>query len=360
MSVVDRIYEAAFVPEMWPKALAEITDLSSSSSGAMLIVDRRLPPLYSATENVTDTLEAFAQSPGWYDNSRLHRIQRKNYSGFLEVSEFSTEEERRLDKSQQHMESLGISWQIGSAVLMPGGETVLFTFERMLGMARFSPEDVALFNDLRPHLARASLMAARLKLERAQASVDAMDAMGVPAAVILPSGVVITTNTLFEQLGDVLRPAAFGRLMARDRQANRLLQAAIPGGDQGFAPQTRSIPMQLYDGERAIVVHVIPLHRSASDVFDRGAALVAVTGYSVEGNTPSDAVLRGLFDLSPAEAGIATDLSSGQAIKDIATQRGVAVSTVRTHLAQIFRKTGTSQQGQLIALLKGISGYPVP
>jgi hypothetical protein len=33
------------------------------------------------------------------------------------------------------------------------------------------------------------------------------------------------------------------------------------------------------------------------------------------------------------------------------------VATARTHLAQIFRKTVTGQQGQLIALLKGISGY---
>ena len=85
--------------------------------------------------------------------------------------------------------------------------------------------------------------------------------------------------------------------------------------------------------------------------------MVAVTGYSVTGNIPSDTVLRGLFDLSPAEAGVATDLSTGLTVKDIAAQRALTMATVRSHLAQIFRKTGTSQQGQLVALLKGISGY---
>ncbi|WP_127753279.1 LuxR C-terminal-related transcriptional regulator [Devosia sp. 1566] len=108
----------------------------------------------------------------------------------------------------------------------------------------------------------------------------------------------------------------------------------------------------------ALVIHVIPLQRSASDIFDSGAAMVAVTGYSVTGNVPSNAVLRGLFDLSAAEAGVATDLSSGLPLNEVASQRRVSLSTVRTHLAQIFRKTGTNQQGQLIALLKGVSGYP--
>jgi DNA-binding CsgD family transcriptional regulator len=85
--------------------------------------------------------------------------------------------------------------------------------------------------------------------------------------------------------------------------------------------------------------------------------MIAVTGYSVTGNLPSNAVLRGLFDLSAAEAGVASDLSSGLTLKEIAVARGISLATVRTHLGQIFRKTGTTQQGQLIALLKGISGY---
>jgi DNA-binding CsgD family transcriptional regulator len=184
-----------------------------------------------------------------------------------------------------------------------------------------------------------------------------MDILGIPASVVTTSGAVLSANRLFEQLGEVLRPAAFGRLAARNRQVDKLLQAALPGPGQASPPEVRSIPMRREEGEQPIVVHVIPLNRSASDIFDSGAAMVAVTGYSVTGNLPSDTVLRGLFDLSIAEAGIAADLSAGQTVKDIATLRRIGMATVRSHLAQIFRKTGTSQQGQLIALLKGISGY---
>ncbi|QDZ11754.1 helix-turn-helix transcriptional regulator [Devosia ginsengisoli] len=189
-------------------------------------------------------------------------------------------------------------------------------------------------------------------MERASAGVAALEAIGIPAAIISARGVAIASNSLFEALTDVLRPAAFGRLAARDRLADQLLQAALPG--QGVpVPEVRSIPMRLVDSDRAIVTHVIPLQRSASDIFDQGAAMVAVSGYSAGGNVPTEPLLRGLFDLSVAEARIAAGLAAGLTLAEVAQQRGIGMATARTHLAQVLRKTGTRQQGQLIALLKG-------
>lgn len=357
MSVLDRIYEAAFVPELWPTALTEAAAFGGAWSGAMLIVDRRLPPLYSATDNIIDTLSAFAQTHYWYENTRLQRIRRKNYSGFLEVGQFSTAEERLHEFSERNLEAMGVGWQIGSVVELPAGETVLFSFERLAGEPNYSELDVARFDSLRPHLARAGLIGARLKLERAQASVDAMNAVGVPAAIVMASGVVISTNALFETLGDVLCAAAFGRMVAGDREVDRLLQAALPGPGRALPPQIRSFPVPRKEGRRAVVVHVIPLLRSASDIFESGSAMVAVTGYDMDGNVPTDAVLRGLFDLSAAEAGVAAELARGNTVQEVAQQRGTSVATARTHLAQIFRKTGTRQQSELVALLKGSHAF---
>lgn len=358
MSVLDRIYEAAFVPELWPTVLTDIAAASEAHSGAILIIDPSLPPLFSCTDNVLDTLTDFSQTPYWYANPPAHRLRKIKYPGFIERADFFLDDERNGDNPYHaNMEKIGADWQVATIVDMPEGEMALFTFERRLGLPDFGARELGYLDSLRPHLARASLMATRLMLERAQASTSAMNALGIPASVVTASGVVVSTNALFEELGDVLRPAAFGRLSAKDRHVDRLLQAALPGPDYVASPQTRSFPVRLEDG-RAIVVHVIPLHRAATDIFARGAAMVVVTGYAVDANVPPDAVLRGLFDLSVAEAALAADLSSGRTVKDIATQRGISVATARTHLAQIFRKTGTNQQGQLIALLKGVSGYP--
>ncbi|NMA97963.1 MAG: helix-turn-helix transcriptional regulator [Phyllobacteriaceae bacterium] len=102
-------------------------------------------------------------------------------------------------------------------------------------------------------------------------------------------------------------------------------------------------------------MHIIPLRRAASDIFDSGSALIAVMGYGMEANAPSDQILRGLFDLSPAEAAIARGLSQGQSVQEIARTRAISITTARTHLAHVFSKTGTRHQAQLVALLKGIS-----
>jgi DNA-binding CsgD family transcriptional regulator len=62
--------------------------------------------------------------------------------------------------------------------------------------------------------------------------------------------------------------------------------------------------------------------------------------------------LHGLFDLSPAEARLAAALTAGDALKAVAANHGIKFSTARSYLENIFRKTGTHQQSQLVALLK--------
>ena len=57
-----------------------------------------------------------------------------------------------------------------------------------------------------------------------------------------------------------------------------------------------------------------------------------------------------LFDLTPAEARVFQKVASGASPTEIATEFGAGVSTVRTHLIQIFAKTGCHRQAELVAL----------
>jgi DNA-binding CsgD family transcriptional regulator len=228
---------------------------------------------------------------------------------------------------------------------------VLFTLERSLDMDPFDSHDLAQLDAIRPHLARASLMAARLQMQQAEATVAALTALGLPAAVLSGNGVVLAVNALFESDAAFLKPAAFGRLVVATLEAHALLQAMLPG--QQSSPEIRSLPVrpQEPDGPAA-VIHVIPLERAAQDIFSSGSALVVVTNLSREGMVPDDGLLRGLFDLSAAEAKLATGLAGGRSLQDIATTRSISMATARSQLAQIFRKTGTGQQSELVALLK--------
>jgi DNA-binding CsgD family transcriptional regulator len=68
------------------------------------------------------------------------------------------------------------------------------------------------------------------------------------------------------------------------------------------------------------------------------------TGYSSD-------ILQALYDLSPAEARIASLILAGKTVAAIAADAGNSEHTVRTQLKSIFAKTGVSSQAELTRLL---------
>lgn len=356
MELVDQVYEAAFIPEYWPKVLDGLAQSSGSVSGALLVIDPDLPPLWSATENVADLVGAFAATPAWYANSRLKRMLVKDHGGFMRLTDFSTLDQLRADHCNAFLSLADLAGQAATVVPMPTGETVLFTLERTVGMENYSIEDLQVLDGVRPHLARASLIASRLKLQQAQSTVAGLSALGLAAAIVSERGRVIAVNDIFESQADFLKPGAHGQLRVTDRRVDALIRAAFAEQSEMGRRALRSIPVPAEDGQRApAVIHLVPLLRDARDVFDLGATLVVLTGLSGDAQVPDDAILRGLFDLTAAEAAVAAALARGMELKDIAAERGIGITTVRTHLAQVFHKTGTGHQAQLVALLKGVN-----
>ena len=115
----------------------------------------------------------------------------------------------------------------------------------------------------------------------------------------------------------------------------------------------RSIPMPATEGRPAIVVHVLPLMRLAYDIFSGSDVLVAVTEVARDAKGPNAGLLSGLFDLTAAEARLASALAAGKTLQQAADLQGIRIATARAYLSEVFHKTGTHQQSQLVALLKG-------
>ncbi|MBP1628149.1 MAG: putative transcription regulator protein [Holophagaceae bacterium] len=65
----------------------------------------------------------------------------------------------------------------------------------------------------------------------------------------------------------------------------------------------------------------------------------------------SPRALEDLFHLTPAEVRLASALCQGSSIQDYAAARGLAVDTVRGQAKQVFSKTGTGRQAELVSLL---------
>ena len=66
---------------------------------------------------------------------------------------------------------------------------------------------------------------------------------------------------------------------------------------------------------------------------------------------PAVARLRAQFGLTKAEARLALSLAAGASLPSIAQAFDVKLTTVRSQLQQVFAKTGTSRQAELVAVL---------
>jgi DNA-binding CsgD family transcriptional regulator len=61
--------------------------------------------------------------------------------------------------------------------------------------------------------------------------------------------------------------------------------------------------------------------------------------------------MRELYGLSQIESNLAVALARGATVKECAEGRGVSIETVRWQLKQVFAKTRTSRQPELIRLV---------
>jgi DNA-binding CsgD family transcriptional regulator len=106
-------------------------------------------------------------------------------------------------------------------------------------------------------------------------------------------------------------------------------------------------------GRRPLAVLVVSCHtrtRLAAAIHPQRAVLVFVTDPDRASVVQSD-LLRQLYRLTRMEAEIALAMLRGEGLKAIAESFGVSLSTARTHLQNVFDKTETRRQAELVHLL---------
>jgi DNA-binding CsgD family transcriptional regulator len=245
----------------------------------------------------------------------------------------------------------GLGWSAGTALKLPTGDMVAFSFERPFVDGPVASPGFDQLNRLRPHLARSAFISARLSLQRAEGATSALAAMRLPALVLSDNGKVIEANDL--ALADAtVRTTAGGKLSFIDERANGQLQSALTALDSQ-ADAFRSFAVRDPLGEAAQVVHIVPIRRSVHEIFTASFALAVLTPVSGK-NAPPLELLRSLFDLTVAEARVARGLAAGRSLDDIARSGGVSITTVRSQLRRVLEKTGCTRQAEVAALLAGV------
>lgn len=356
--LIDQIYEAALVPELWKPVLDGIAGRVDAAGSGLFLLSNNSNSSAIWSDALHDVWMGWIAG-GWQAKTqRAPRMMALNHAGFVaECDIFEGDEIEQDEAIVNYLRPAGFGHGAGTGIVMPTGEVAIYSVERRFTTGPFTRDDCVKLDPLRPHLARAALLSGRVGLERARAMASMLDVIGIPGAVVRHGGKLLAANSMFETLMPMVVQDRRDRLRLVDDRADGLLADAFDNLRRGTTPNgVGSIPLPSDDGFPPMIVHLLPVRGAAHDLLLNAFAVVMVTPVD-RANVPAAEVLQGLFDLTPAEARVAQGIGRAMSVDDLARSLGVAGATVRTQLKAVLAKTGIRRQTELISLLAGKS-YP--
>lgn len=354
---IDRLYRAAYEPQILDAALEAVRCMLGATSA---LVALRAPEhlgfrKFGAAQNLDPAmLEKYAEHYHTIDPYRrlvaelppnhVHDSERLGDATWLRGSEFFNDFLCAADTPR---------W-LGLDGLTFEGAHLSFAFHRSSSGVSFEDETLQVAAHLRPHLVHATALAARVSTLETRASWAAalLEQYGCPAMLVNRAARVLLANAAGESL---LRAATDlcstrGGLRARRSEHTRAIQRAVARGREAGGSVVW-IPCEL--GQELMVV-VTPFPRSTQDIdraipTDAWALIRVLDPTELPNGDPK--LFAGAFDLTPAESRVAAALVKGLSPIEIAVSFGIREGTARNHIKRVFAKTGTSRQGELIALL---------
>lgn len=226
--------------------------------------------------------------------------------------------------------------------------------EAVVGVGRpgeagpFSEMEQGSLTSALPHLRRVLKLKARLdQAQTSSAFADAaLDAFPMAIFRITAGGMVCHQNRHGVQLlerADGLTVRG-GRLVATHEASDLELQSAIHHALHRSGSVASMVSARKPD-DGSLSLMVSPISRRGES-----QVLIIAHGPQFDGGARRSR-LSSLFRLSSAELELATGLLEGRTLSEIAASRGVAVNTLRVQLRSVLKKTGTSRQAELVALL---------
>ncbi len=344
--LIDLIYEAAVLPDAWTAALSRISVLSDTI-GSVLIARS------SAGLKMAGSSPAFLQDATEYfiafsaQNERLKRLIAHEHCGFVADSDvFSKEELEMHPMFRDFLIPRGYGQGLATMIPMPSGDEIILHCEgKFLGKPT-APALIARMDAIRPHIARAALVASQIAFEAARTAVETLTRLGIAAASIGFSGEILLTNEAFDREDGIWTTRLRNQIVLKDVAAQSLLDDALRY--TRHATTVRSLPITKEGGPA--ILHVIPVCRDARDLFSRTSAIIVLTKV-VKRTGPTATLLQALFDLTPSEAAVTQKLSIGMSAREIANASGKSIETIRNQIKRVLNKVGCARQSELLSTL---------
>lgn len=364
--LIGQIYDAAVAPDLWRLFLEALAAAVGGGAAQMALSLPREGQLGVASANwegevaTREYAEYFYAHDPWMQ--RAHEIR----SGLGAPVDWAAleppEHTRRTVFWNDFLRRHGIGYEapIGVVLRREGSRsTGACSVHPLKDQKPYGPDESQLMATLGPHLLRAVRIHELLSEHQTtrSAEAEALDRMPFGVLLVDARGRIVQANSFARRLlsdGDGLR--ADGTRMAGGTPAithalSRLIGEAIEAGSDPAARMGGAISLPRPIPRRALEALVVPTRLGPSSwTTDRGLAAVFVSDPDERAEPPAD-LLRRLYGLTPAEAGVAARLGAGATIDEVAEGMRLTRNTARFYLKRVFAKTGTRRQAELVRLL---------
>lgn len=250
---------------------------------------------------------------------------------------------------------------MGHTVALEGGHpaAVIALFKRS-GQRPWRPEDCELGDLLVPHLARA--YALHQRLSETSALAEALDRLPTGVMLLDARGQVMVRNRsadrILELEDGLLLDAGVPRAMraADNAMLQQMIRTALDAKSAGSLLEGNVMAVTRPSGRRAFPLMLTSLLSAGPEHTLHDATAVLYVSDVEDQTLQRSEPLRKLYGLTQAEVELVELLCDGWSLEESAGHRGVTMNTARSQLKQIFFKTGTSRQSELVRLvLAGIA-----
>lgn len=355
LQLIDQIYDASLDARRWPTFIESLSEAFNCVGGALLQRDRRSAEMdfieFGGMAAATRT--AYQR---YYSARSVWMPAAFAGSDELVIGHELAPDKRSFERSEFYNDWLrpqGVYDAIGGVIQRSKGSLTVVTVLRTEQAGLVTEADKQVFARLMPHVRRAIDIHRRLygvQLQR-DGTLSVLDALQVGILLTDRTGHVMFANRVAEEIlhrsdGLVL---IRGQLRAARPDDSLKLANLIQGAVKttlGMGEEPGGIISLPSSVGSAVTVLVSPCPRLG---LLEPAAMVFVSTPPRSVSFEEDHVTR-RYGLTPAEVKLFQALVDGDRLSEYADVAGITLNTAKTHLKQLFAKTGSRRQADLVRL----------
>lgn len=359
---IGSIYDCAIDPSLWPVALERVARLFGGRTASIGISDTLTRETIIRTSwGVSEPYESsyagyVATLPVYQSYARMQVEEAKGGAMLYDIEAF-----KKTDFYREWAAPQGLIDVAALCIMNDSSRFGMFGVNTGTDRPLVGERDLKILRMLAPHVRRAATISdlldtSALSARRLEALIDGLD-LGI--AFVDQSMRLVHANDAarrYLDAGDGITCHA-GRIGVSAPRSRDAFEHALERAGRGDAEMGRagfSLPVPRHGGD-PLVLHVLPLARGEGRRLLAPSSLAAVFITSPDARPVAAAdALASLFDLTRVEAVTLTHLSAGSSPGEVASRLGMPLSTVKSQLKRIFRKTGTSRQPELVHLVSGV------